>query len=71
AEARTRLGNLTEAQQDLNSALLAEPKSAAARLLQYRLYSVQNRKEDASRELQTILSYHPNYVPAIKALQEF
>lgn len=71
AEARTRIGNLTEAQQDLNSALLSEPKSAAARLLQYRLYKLQNRKEDAYRELQTILSYHPNYVPAIKALQEF
>lgn len=71
AEAKTRLGNLTEAQQDLNSALLAEPKSAAARLLQYKLFKLQNRREEAARELQTILSYHPNYVPAIKSLQEF
>ena len=71
AEARTRLSNLAEAQQDLSSALLAEPKSAAARLLQSKIYKLQNRKEDAYRELQTILSYHPNYIPAIKSLQDF
>ncbi|NBV49586.1 hypothetical protein EBR78_00045 [bacterium] len=70
AEAKSRLGNLSEAQVDLNSALLAEPKSAAAHLLQYKLYKVQNKKEEANREIQTILSYHPNYIPAIKALQE-
>lgn len=71
AETKIRLGLLAEAQQDLSSALLAEPKSAAARLLQYKLYKIQNRKEDAFREIQTILSYHPNYIPAIKATEEF
>jgi len=71
AEAKIRLGLLAEAQTDLSSALLAEPKSAAARLLQYKLYKIQNRKEEALREIQTILSYHPNYIPAIKATEEF
>ena len=71
AEAKTQLGIIQEAQQDLNSALLAEPKSAAARLLQYKLYRLQNKKEEAVRELQTILSYHPNYIPAINALKDF
>lgn len=70
AEAKTRLGNMGEAQQDLNSALLAEPKSAAAHLLQYRLYTLLNKRDEAYRELQTILSYHPNYIPAIRALQD-
>jgi len=71
AEAKTYLNNFQEAQQDLSSALLAEPKSAAARLLQYKIYRIQNKKEEALRELQTILSYHPNYIPAITALKEF
>jgi tetratricopeptide (TPR) repeat protein len=71
AETKIRLGLLAEAQTDLSSALLAEPKSAAARLLQYKLYKIQNRKEEALREIQTILSYHPNYIPAIKATEEF
>jgi tetratricopeptide (TPR) repeat protein len=70
AEAKTRIGNMVEAQQDLNSALLSEPKSAAAHLLQYRIYRLLNKRDEAYRELQTILSYHPNYIPAITFLQE-
>jgi len=70
ADAKLRLGNITEAQQDLNLALLAEPKSASARFLQYKILKLLNRKEDANRELQTLLSYHPNYILAIRALQE-
>jgi len=70
AEAKTRLGNLVEAQQDLKLALLTEPKSAAAHFLQYKLYRIQNKKSEATQELQTILSYHPNYIPAIRAASE-
>lgn len=70
AEAKSRLGNLVEAQQDLKLSLLAEPKSAVAHFLQYKIYRSQNKKQEAAQELQTILSYHPNYIPAIKALSE-
>ncbi|NDC24324.1 MAG: hypothetical protein EBZ49_09375, partial [Proteobacteria bacterium] len=71
AEAKIRLGLFVEAQQDLQSALLSEPKSAAARLLQAKLFKIQNRKSDADREIQTLLSYHPNYIPAIKMAHDF
>mgnify|MGYP000308276502 CR=1 FL=1 len=66
ADAKRELGNLTEAQQDYRRALVLEPKSAISHLLLAHLLKKLQKEDDAKTELESLLSYHPNYIPALR-----
>lgn len=70
-EARMRLARLEEAQDDFKRAVLLEPKSAIARLAYANFLKKANRPREARKELKQVLSYHPHYIPAIVAAQDF
>lgn len=66
ADVKRELGQYTEAQQDYRRALLMEPKSAISHLLLANLLKKLQKMDDARTEIESLLSYHPNYIPALK-----
>lgn len=70
-EARLRLGRLEDAHDDFKRAVLLEPKSAIARLAYANFLKKANRTGEARKELKQVLTYHPHYIPAIVAAQDF
>lgn len=66
-DSRTRLSQFAEAQQDLQTAMLLEPQSAVARWANAVLLRKMGREADSHSEVKSLLSYHPNYIPAIVA----
>ena len=66
ADVKRELGQYTEAQQDYRRALLIEPKSAITHFLLANLLKKLHKDEDAKTEIESLLSYHPNYIPALK-----
>lgn len=68
-DAKMRLGLLPDAQIDFQQALLADPRSSSAHWMQYSLYGKTGKPEEAAKEIQTILSYHPHFIPAIVQAQ--
>jgi tetratricopeptide (TPR) repeat protein len=67
AEAKMRLKNYSEAQLDVQKALSLDPKAAVARLTNVRLLKHLGKNKEAEGEIKTLLSYHPNYIPALIA----
>lgn len=70
-DAHTRLGLFAQAQQDLQTALLLEPQSAVARWAYAVLLQRTGKETDALNEIKGLLSYHPNYIPAIVSGHQF
>lgn len=70
-EAKSRLGNLQDALGDFQRALALEPKSAVANWVYAMLLKKSQRGLEAQNALKTLLSYHPNYIPAIVQLHNF
>lgn len=70
-DARTRMGLYNEALMDLQSAMVLEPQSAVARWAYAVLLKKSGREADAQSEIKSLLSYHPNYIPAIVSTHNF
>jgi len=70
-DARTRLGLFNDAQQDLQKALVLEPKAAVTHWAMATLMKKIERNADSKSELKTLLTYHPDYIPAIVSSQKF
>jgi len=70
-DARTRMSLFNEALQDLQSAMVLEPQSAVARWAYAVLLKKSGREADAQSEIKSLLSYHPNYIPAIVSTHNF
>ncbi len=66
ADVKQELGQMTEAQQDYRRALLIEPKSAISHFYLANLLKKLQKEEDARTEIESLLTYHPNYIPALK-----
>jgi tetratricopeptide (TPR) repeat protein len=69
--AKTRLGDDTNADQDFEKALLMEPKAAITHWSLANLLKKQHRDSEARSEMNRLLSYHPDYLPAIVSVQNF
>jgi len=69
-DARTRLSQFNEALTDLQSAMALEPQSAVARWAYAVLLKKSGRDTDAQSEIKSLLTYHPNYIPAIVSTHE-
>jgi tetratricopeptide (TPR) repeat protein len=70
-EARMRLGSFSEAQEDFRRALALEPHAAVAHWGMAVLLRKMQRSAESRAELRTLLSQHPEYIPAIVAEQSF
>ncbi len=70
-EALSRLGEVTSANQDFEKALLIEPKSAITHWALANLLKKSQRTSDAKSEIDHLLTYHPDYIPAIVTSQNF
>lgn len=66
ADAKREMNFLSEAQQDYRRALVIEPKSAISHFLLSHLLKKMQKEDDAKTELESLLSYHPNYIPALR-----
>jgi tetratricopeptide (TPR) repeat protein len=71
AQARVRLGLNNEAQQDLDRALQLEPRAAITHLTLAALLKRAHKLDEAQAEINTLLGYHPNYIPAIVSSRNF
>lgn len=70
-EAYMRLGNLDLAQADFQRALTLEPQSAISHWAYATLLQKTSRTQMAKKQIENLLSYHPNYIPAIVFSQRF
>jgi tetratricopeptide (TPR) repeat protein len=70
-QVKTRLGDISGASADFEKALLLEPKAAISHWALANLLKKDHRDAEARDEIQRLLSYHPNYIPAIVALPNF
>ena len=70
-DAKSRLGFFPEAQQDFQKALLIEPKNAVTNLALAALMRKMHRPNEAQALIQNLLTYHPDYIPAIVTAQSF
>lgn len=70
-QARLRLGQIKEAQADLKRAILLEPKSAVGRLAYANFLKRMNQPAQAQIEINNLLTFHPNYIPALVSSEEF
>lgn len=68
-EALLKLGLVDEAGESLKRALLMGPKTAISRLAHAKWLKKTGKDADAADELKSILTYHPNYIPAILSLR--
>lgn len=64
-EAQMRLGMERESQSDLARALDLSPRAAVALWAYASLLRRQNQAAEADQKINALLSYHPNYIPAI------
>jgi tetratricopeptide (TPR) repeat protein len=64
-EALMRLGEEKDSQRDLTRALDLSPRAAVAQWAYASLLKKQGRQTEADQKIQELLSYHPNYIPAI------
>jgi tetratricopeptide (TPR) repeat protein len=71
AQAKIRLGLSAEAQQDLQKALNLDPKAAIAHFTMAAVFKKAQKFEDEQMEINTLLGYHPNYIPAIVLSRNF
>jgi Flp pilus assembly protein TadD len=70
-DARTRLALFNEAQNDFHQALQIEPRSAVAHWAYAIFLKKTQRGEDADIEIRNLLSYHPDYIPAVVSTHQF
>jgi len=70
-EALSRLGDDAGANQDFEKALLIEPKTAITHFALANLLKKTQRPADAKSEIDHLLTYHPDYIPAIVSSQNF
>lgn len=63
------IGNAAEAENDFKYALDLEPTSAFGIWVYYDFLSQSGRKSEAASQLEKLLRFHPNYIPAIVANQ--
>jgi len=64
-DARTRIGQYSDAQEDLLAALRLEPQSAIAQWTHIALLTKMQKPSDAQAETKSLLTYHPDYIPAV------
>lgn len=70
-EAQVRLGLLAEAKESFLQALKLDSKSAVAHWALASLLERQQKKEEAQSEIKNLLSFHPNYIPAVVSSHHF
>ncbi len=70
-EARMRTGDVVGAQADFTQALQREPHSAISHFAFATLLKRTGHDAEAREKIQTLLSYHPDYIPAIVFSQNF
>jgi tetratricopeptide (TPR) repeat protein len=70
-DAKARLGQLNEAISEFQKAIMLEPSSAIAHLAYANVLKKLDRRDEAQKQLNTLLTYHPNYIPAILPAQNF
>lgn len=71
ADARMRLKQFEDAQQDLQKALQLSPQSAVTHWAYASLLRKTQRISEAQTEIHNLLSYHPHYIPAIVSSHNF
>ncbi|MBI1860804.1 MAG: tetratricopeptide repeat protein [Deltaproteobacteria bacterium] len=67
AQAQASLGRKNDAENDFKFALTLEPSSAIAHWAYAEYLSQNGRKPEAESQIQQILNFHPNYIPALVA----
>jgi tetratricopeptide (TPR) repeat protein len=70
-EARMRSGDMEGAQADFSLSLQLEPQSAISHFAYATLLKRTGRDGQAREKIQALLSYHPDYIPAIVFSQNF
>lgn len=70
-EARMRTGDMEGAQADFSQALLLEPQSAISHFAYATLLKRTGRDGQAKEKINSLLGYHPDYIPAIVFQQNF
>ncbi len=70
-EGRMRTGDMEGAQADFSLALQLEPQSAISNFAYATLLKRTGRDGQAREKIQNLLSYHPDYIPAIVFTQNF
>ncbi len=70
-EGRMRIGDMEGAQADFSLALQLEPQSAISHFAYATLLKKTGRDGQAREKIQSLLSYHPDYIPAIVFSQNF
>jgi tetratricopeptide (TPR) repeat protein len=71
ADAKMRLKQFDDAQQDLQKALQLSPQSAVTHWAYASLLRKTQRISEAQNEIHNLLSYHPHYIPAIVSSHNF
>jgi len=66
-----RLGNTKRAGIDFKKAVKLEPKSAFSRLAYARYLKEHDRSGEAKRQINSLLSFHPHYIPALVSSQDY
>jgi len=70
-QAREKLGNVAEAQLDYQKALTLDSTCPTALWRQYELYKKLHRGPEARETLKTLLTAHPDFIPALAESPEF
>ncbi len=70
-EARLRMGQITDAQNDFRKAVELEPTSALAHFSLAVVNKRLQRNDEAQGEIRTVLARHPTYIPAIVLSRTF
>jgi tetratricopeptide (TPR) repeat protein len=70
-EARARLSQFDDSQSDFQKALNLEPSSAVAHWAYFNMLRKLSRTGEAQAEIKSLLSFHPDYIPAIVSSHNF
>lgn len=70
-EAQIRLGLTSDARESFTQALKLDPKSAISHWAMASLLERLQKKDEAQLEIKNLLSFHPNYIPAIVSSHHF
>lgn len=65
-KAAASLNNLSQSEKEFEKAILTDPKSAEAHWALYEVYQKREKFREAEQVKKELLSFHPDYIPALK-----